>query len=195
LRGLQQMPSAKNQAALECLVYLEPEMSHFTEQEAHTLWKAHHSTVGLVNAAADTAIAKLAAKAGMPMVCTPQMPFSQEQYCKAADVREALAAMQAKVEEMARVVEFANKTTESVMEKLEQAQAENVRYRELLKGLVGTEDDPKNGWRGTQGTDVLFACEYCGKLHEDFTKIVHLDDCPVMKARAALKEHRNGDYK
>jgi len=61
-----------------------------------------------------------------------------------------------------------------------------------LETLVGTQDNPQNGWRGTQGTDALFACEYCSKTHLDCTQIVHLDDCPVPKARSAIAEVKGG---
>jgi hypothetical protein len=57
---------------------------------------------------------------------------------------------------------------------------------EALQKLVGTPEDPSNGWRGTGGTDVLFACEYCGEKHEDCTAIQHKPNCPVPFARAAI---------
>lgn len=55
----------------------------------------------------------------------------------------------------------------------------------LLK-LMGTPDDPNCGWRGTGGTDTLFACEFCHELHEDCTLIPHTETCPIPFARAAL---------
>lgn len=55
-----------------------------------------------------------------------------------------------------------------------------------LNRWLGTADDPNAGWRGTGGSDVLFACEHCGEKHEDCTKIDHTDDCPITLARAAL---------
>lgn len=57
---------------------------------------------------------------------------------------------------------------------------------EALKALIGPVDDPKLGWRSTQGTETILACEFCSKQHEDCTLIVHLDDCPIPQARAAI---------
>lgn len=63
-----------------------------------------------------------------------------------------------------------------------------------LEKLCGTSDDPRNGWRGTGGTDVLFACEYCGAKHEDCTKIEHTNSCPIPTARAALTAAKAGGW-
>ena len=51
---------------------------------------------------------------------------------------------------------------------------------------LGTADNPNAGWRGAGGSDVLFACEHCGKKHEDCTRLEHACDCPITLARAAL---------
>ena len=50
---------------------------------------------------------------------------------------------------------------------------------------LGTANEPNAGWRGAGG-DVLFACEHCGKKHEDCTRLEHACDCPITLARAAL---------
>lgn len=51
---------------------------------------------------------------------------------------------------------------------------------------LGTANEPNAGWRGAGGSDVLFACEHCGKKHEDCTRLEHACDCPITLARAAL---------
>lgn len=57
---------------------------------------------------------------------------------------------------------------------------------EALKRLCGTPEDPNIGWRGTDGTDRLFACEFCGAFHEDCALIEHKPDCHVVHAFAAI---------
>lgn len=68
-----------------------------------------------------------------------------------------------------------------------------VQLVEMMKELkaalnlwLGTADNPNAGWRGAGGSDVLFACEHCGKKHEDCTRLEHACDCPITLARAAL---------
>lgn len=68
--------------------------------------------------------------------------------------------------------------------------AENARLREALERFMGTEAiDEKIGWRGSNTpSNAHFSCEFCGESHFDFTLIPHLDDCPILTARAALRE-------
>ena len=68
-----------------------------------------------------------------------------------------------------------------------------VQLVEMMKELkaalnlwLGTADNPNAGWRGAGGSDALFACEHCGKKHEDCTRLEHACDCPITLARAAL---------
>jgi hypothetical protein len=81
-------------------------MSHFTEQEAQELLKQNmrvffmNDALKLCNAIADAAIAKLEDKAGMPAEFTAhRWPQGDVEVCRASDVRAALAAMQAKVDQ------------------------------------------------------------------------------------------------
>ena len=55
-----------------------------------------------------------------------------------------------------------------------------------LRKLVGTPDNPLTGWLGANGTDELFACEYCGQTHLDCTQISHPAHCPIPAAHAAI---------
>jgi len=74
-----------------------------------------------------------------------------------------------------------------ILAKLAAERAEVVRLRKTLASLVGTPEDPNNGWRGNAKTsDEHFACEYCGSEHLDCTLIEHKWNCPVPGARAAL---------
>lgn len=63
------------------------------------------------------------------------------------------------------------------------------RLREALVGLMGTEAvEEKIGWRGSNPpSNEHFSCEFCGESHLDFTLIPHLDNCPILAARAALE--------
>jgi hypothetical protein len=62
----------------------------------------------------------------------------------------------------------------------------NTELLEALKALIGPVNEPKLGWRSTRGTKTTFVCEFCNKRHEYCTLIVHLDDCPIHQARAAI---------
>lgn len=55
-----------------------------------------------------------------------------------------------------------------------------------LEELLGPEDDPRIGWSGRNGTNEVFACEFCGATHGDCTQIQHTERCFITKARAAL---------
>lgn len=58
---------------------------------------------------------------------------------------------------------------------------------EALEALLGPEDDPNIGWRGTaQTSSDHFRCEHCGVEDLDSVKLPHKDDCLLVKARAAL---------
>lgn len=68
--------------------------------------------------------------------------------------------------------------------------ARNKALESALMQLVGTPEDPNNGWRGIGGTDLLFACEYCGSSSEDCTAIEHLTSCPIPAARDLINQDR-----
>lgn len=64
------------------------------------------------------------------------------------------------------------------------------RGAEAMLRLIGTLDDPNAGWRGSEGTDELFACEFCGQKHIDCTKVPHMPHCPIPAGFDALSELR-----
>lgn len=64
-----------------------------------------------------------------------------------------------------------------------------------LRNLVGTPDAPNSGWRGTGGTDILFACEHCRAKDIDCAAIKHKPECPVSHAFAVIAKCKIDDVK
>ena len=50
----------------------------------------------------------------------------------------------------------------------------------------------EGGWRGMNGTQELFECEYCHALNEDSSieRMGHLEKCPITIGKAALAKAR-----
>ena len=61
--------------------------------------------------------------------------------------------------------------------------------RAVLAKLVGTPEDPKNGWHRLGATsNDHFRCEYCGGENIDCVLMAHTPECPVLEARAVLAQ-------